>query len=174
MSATDASGDQIRALYVDHHGWLHDWLRRRLDGAPDAADIAQDAFLRLLVKLPAKGFSTPLEARAYLRTMAQGMCTDLWRRRQVEQAWLDALATLPEPCTPSPEYTAIIIETLMEIGRLLGKLSEKARTAFVMAQIHGMSTAEIAAELGMSIRSVQKYIEQAMLQIVLAEAGLKR
>lgn len=52
--------------------------------------------LRLLLKPASRGFSSPVDARAYLRTMARGMargmCIDLWRRREVEQAWLDTLA----------------------------------------------------------------------------------
>ncbi|MEG7360112.1 MULTISPECIES: hypothetical protein [Pseudomonas] len=48
--------------------------------------------MRLLLKPASRGFSSPVDARAYLRTMARGMCIDLWRRREVEQAWLDTLA----------------------------------------------------------------------------------
>ena len=41
---------RLHALYRDHHGWLYGWLRRRLGNAADAADLAQDAFLRLLIR----------------------------------------------------------------------------------------------------------------------------
>ncbi|AOJ03722.1 MULTISPECIES: sigma-70 family RNA polymerase sigma factor [Burkholderia] len=164
----------VQALYRDHHGWLQGWLRRRLGNAFDAADLAQDAFLRLILKPVPKGFDSDAEARAYLRAMAQGMCVDLFRRRQVEQAWVEALAAQPEPCEPSPEYRAIVIETLMEIGALISRLPDKARNAFVLAQIHGLSTREIAGELGVSDRMVQKYLAQAMLQLALIDAGITR
>ncbi len=174
MSAAQLAVHQdVQALYRDHHGWLQGWLRRRLGNAFDAADLAQDAFLRLILKPVPKGFDSDAEARAYLRAMAQGMCIDLFRRRQVEQAWLDALAAQPEPYEPSPEYRAIVIETLMEIGALISRLSDKARDAFVMAQIHGLSTREIASELGVSDRMGQKYLAQAMLQLALLDAGIK-
>jgi RNA polymerase sigma factor (sigma-70 family) len=165
---------EVHDLYQAHHGWLQGWLRRRLGDAADAADLAHDAFLRLIVKPAAMSFASEGEARAYLRTMAQGMCIDLWRRRQVEQAWLDTLAAQPEPFEPSPEYRAIIIESLMEIGALMARLAEKVRTAFFMAQIHGMTTREISAELGVSDRMVQKYLAQAMLHLALLDAGLTR
>ncbi|UNY92075.1 MULTISPECIES: hypothetical protein [Pseudomonas] len=48
--------------------------------------------MRLLLKPASHGFSSPVDARANLRTMARGICIDLWRRREVEQAWLDTLA----------------------------------------------------------------------------------
>ncbi len=42
------SNDCVQTLYSDHHGWLHTWLRGKLGNAADAADLAQDTFVRLL------------------------------------------------------------------------------------------------------------------------------
>ncbi|RKP53302.1 sigma-70 family RNA polymerase sigma factor [Pararobbsia silviterrae] len=164
----------LHALYGSHHGWLKGWLQRRLGNAADASDIAHDVFLRLLVKPAARGFATPAEARAYLRLMAKGICTDHWRRREIEQAWLDTLAAQPESVEPSPEFRAAIIETILEVGTLLGKLSAKAQQVFVLAQIYGFSTPEIAAELAISGRMVQKHLANAVLQLALFDAGLMR
>ncbi|MDD3484875.1 sigma factor, partial [Azovibrio restrictus] len=41
-----ATADPLTRLYRDHHGWLQGWLRRRLGNAHEAADLAQDTFLR--------------------------------------------------------------------------------------------------------------------------------
>ncbi|CAM3603924.1 RNA polymerase subunit sigma [Bordetella sputigena] len=162
----------LSALYRDHHGWLLGWLRRRLGNAADAADLAHDAFLRLILKPAPDGFATGGAARAYLRAMAQGLCTDLWRRREVEQAWLECLAAQPVACVPSPEHHSLVIETLMEVGEWLGRLPETVRTAFIQAQIHGLSTREIADHMGVSLRMVQKYLARAMLHLALIDAGL--
>lgn len=175
MSATHLSSKQdIHALYSDHHGWLVKWLRWRLGNAADAADLAQDAFVRLIVKPDPAFFATSVQARAYLRAMAQGMCSDLWRRREIEQAWLDALAMQPEAHVPSPEHCAIVVETLMEISALLDRLPANVRRAFVMAQVQGLPTSEIATALEVSVRMVQKYLAQAMLQLAMIDAGLQR
>lgn len=151
----------VETLYGDHHSWLQAWLRRRLGNAADAADLAQDAFVRLLTT-PRRFGSLP-EARVYLRTMAGGLCVDLWRRRRIEQAWLDTLTAQPEALAPSAEHQAIVLEALQEIDRLLRSLPVKAAHAFVMASGCGMSETEVAAELGVSTRMVRKYIAQAML-----------
>nr|WP_207185217.1 sigma-70 family RNA polymerase sigma factor [Rubrivivax gelatinosus] len=161
---------QLRTLYVDHHGWLQGWLRRRLGNAADAADLAHDAFVRLLVA--PRRFDSPPAARVYLRTMANGLCVDLWRRREVEQAWLQALAAQPAALAPSAEQRAIVVETLLQVGAMLARLSPRAAAAFVMAQVDGMPYREIAAALGVSERMVKKYVAQAMLQCALIEAGL--
>ena len=40
----------VQTLYSTHHSWLNRWLRSRLGNAADAADMAQDTFVRLLQK----------------------------------------------------------------------------------------------------------------------------
>lgn len=171
MPVADLATRQLEELYAEHHGWLQAWLRRKLGNGADAADFAQDTFIRLLTRPAPRGFGSFVEARAYLRKVASGLCIDLWRRREIEQAWLQTLATQPEATAPSPEHQAIIIETLLEIGAMLSRLSQKAATAFVMAQVNGMPYRDIAAKLDVSERMVKKYIAQAMLQCALIEAG---
>lgn len=169
MNASDsASSPSIAALYTDHHAWLQGWLIRRLGNAADAADLAHDAFLRLMDK-PCRFGSAP-EARSYLRSMANGMCVDLWRRRNIEQAWLDTLASQPEAVVPSAEHQAIVLEALYEIDVLLGSLPPKAAQAFVMAVACDMSYPEVARELGVSVRMVAKYIAKATLHCLSLEA----
>jgi RNA polymerase sigma-70 factor (ECF subfamily) len=161
---------QIGELYLDHHAWLKNWLQRRLGNAADAADLAHDAFLRLILKPAPRGFDGVGEARAYLRAMAQGMCINLWRRREVEQAWLDTLAAYPEQFAPSAERQAIILEALHEMSALLLDLSPKAARAFLLVCVCEMSSSEAAQELGVSSRMVRKYVAQGMLRCMQSEA----
>lgn len=162
-----ASPPGIATLYTDHHCWLQGWLGRRLGNAADAADLAHDAFLRLIAR-PRRFDSAP-EARSYLRAMAKGLCIDLWRRRSIEQAWLDTLAAQPEAVLPSAEHQAIVLETLYEIDALLSSLPPKAAQAFVMAAACDMSYREVAAELGVSVRMVAKYVARATLHCLQLE-----
>ncbi|ALM86740.1 hypothetical protein ASB57_04705 [Bordetella sp. N] len=159
----------MHALYRDHHGWLYAWLRRRLGNAADAADLAQDAFLRLLTR--PRAFDGFEGERAYLSTMARGMCVDFWRRKEIEDAWLAAHAAVAEAVQPSAEHHAIVIETLCEIDTMLRQLPWKAAEAFIMAMAYGMSNQEIAAELGVSDRMVRKYVAQAMLHCLSLEVA---
>jgi RNA polymerase sigma-70 factor (ECF subfamily) len=168
-TAAPLSLQTIHTLYSDHHGWLYNWLRRRMGSNCDAADLAQDTFVRILVK--PRDFDTFDGARAYLSTVARGLCVDLWRRREVEQAWLATLAAHADGAGPSAEDHAVIIEALCEVDAMLHRLPDKVARAFVMAQVHGMTYREIAAALEVSDRMVKKYMARAMLQCALLEAG---
>src|SRR5690606_15422822 len=99
-------------LYRNHHVWLQGWLNRKLGCSELAADLAQDTFLRLLSK--PKPLADLDNARSYLRTVADRLCIDMWRRKAVEQAWLEVLASRPEEMAISPEEHAIIVETFCE------------------------------------------------------------
>ncbi|MFJ1301155.1 sigma-70 family RNA polymerase sigma factor [Pseudomonadota bacterium AL_CKDN230030165-1A_HGKHYDSX7] len=170
MSGQNQPTQDFNHLYGSHHGWLYKWLHRRLGNAADAADLAHDAFLRVLTGKCR--FDNDPQARVYLRTMASGMCVDLWRRRELEQAWLDTLAARPEPTAPSAEHQAMVLEALGEIDAMLRGLPPKAAQAFVMAVVCESTDAEVAAALGVSSRMVRKYVAQAMLRCMLLEARL--
>ncbi|MCG8909188.1 sigma-70 family RNA polymerase sigma factor [Pseudomonas sp. DP-17] len=149
----------VQSLYSDHHGWLHNWLRGRLGNAADAADLAQDTFLRVLLRPERVELHTP---RAFLRTVARGLVVDHWRRQELERAYLDSIAHLPEAQVPSAEDRHNILQLLENIARLLDGLKPKVRRAFLLAQCEGMPHARIAEELGVSVRSVERYIAQAL------------
>lgn len=146
------------ALYRDHHGWLFSWLRKRMGSRDQAADLAQDTFLRLLLKPSDLAIDDP---RSYLTVIAKGLLANQWRRQKIEQAYLDALALQPEPQAQSPEDRALIIETLVEIDAVLAQLPEKVRTTFLLAQIDELTYDSIALRLDISLRTVKRYMVQA-------------
>ncbi|CUJ68653.1 Probable RNA polymerase sigma factor fecI [Achromobacter aegrifaciens] len=149
----------IEGLYIDHGGWLKGWLRRKLGDACSAADLAHDTFVRLLAK---DALPEIREPRALLTTIAHGLVLNLRRRQRLEHAYLEAMALLPEPQTPSPETQAILLETLLEIDRLLDALPRLMRQAFLLSQIDGKRQSEIAVELGVSVPTVKRYIAKAL------------
>lgn len=159
MSCPDiAPLHRVEVLYAAHHGWLRAWLQRRLGNAFDAADLAQDTFMRLLSRSESVAAREP---RALLTTVARGEVSNFLRRRRLEEAYLAALAALPETHAPSPEHRAIVLEALFEIDRRLGGLAAPVRKAFLLSQLDGMKQADIARELGLSLATVQRHIARA-------------
>jgi len=161
--------EHVRILYVDHHHWLVAWLRRKLGCGHDAADVAQDTFHRLLAA-PAAAEQLR-EPRAYLTTLAHGLAVDRIRRRRLERAYLEELAQWPEPEAPSPETRAILLETLCRVDRMLDGLNPRAKTAFLMSRLDGMSYPDIARSLGMSLSSIEKYMAAAIRHCYEARHG---
>lgn len=159
---------EIDALYTGHHAWLRGWLSRKLGCAHRAADLAHDTFMRLLARDEPIGADEP---RAFLTTVAQRVLSNHWRREQIERAYLDALALRPEAHAPSPEERAVVLETLLDIDRLLDGLPLAAKRAFLLAQLDGLTQAEIARELGVSLATVKRYLVKAGTQCFFAMAA---
>lgn len=176
MSAADplssAPHRHVQALYSEHHRWLQDWLRRKLRHSGDAADLAQDTFLRLLAPA-ADGDAAPAptgavrEPRAYLATIARRLLINFLRRRALEQAYLETLMSLPDALAPSPEQQLIILQSLQQIDAMLDGLPAKVRTVFILSQIEGLTYAVIAEQMNISLRSVKRHMAQAMTECIL-------
>jgi len=149
----------LHQLFGDHHGWLFERLRARLGCPSDAADMASETFVQVVALDDPHSIREP---RALLTTIAKRLMYASWRRRDLERAYLDALANEPEQFAPSAEQQVMAVEALIEIDRLLDGLSSRARAAFLYSQLDGMTYADIARELGVSAPRVHQYVVQGL------------
>ncbi|MCU1739744.1 MULTISPECIES: sigma-70 family RNA polymerase sigma factor [Pseudomonas] len=160
MSGADTPhSDYVGGLFRSHYPWLCARLRRHLDSSASAEDIAADTFVQLLMAPDAVPIRQP---RALLTTIAQRLMYQLWRRRDLERAYLDALQQAPDADVPSPEDLAQMLEALENIDCLLDGLPDKVKATFLLSQVNGLTYPEIAAELGISQRSVSDYMARAI------------
>ena len=166
VTIESAVNEAFTRLYSEHHPWLLSWLHKRIQCRLQAEDHAHDTFMRLIRLNNVQEIREP---RAYLTTIAKGLLINHWRKSAIEQAYLDELAVSPETLTPSPEEQALILATLQEIDELLNQLPEKVRKAFLMAQLDGLTYAEIGRRLEVSERMVKKYMARAMLHCLTAQ-----
>ena len=155
----------VEVLYLDHHSWLTGWLRSKLGCPQSAADLAQDTFMRLLTS---RETPTLAEPRAFLTVVAKRVLFNHYRRQDLEHAYLEALADLPQTLVPSEEDKAIILQTLMVLDQMLDGLPSPVKRAFLLAQIDGLSYAEIGAQLGISIATVKRHLNKAALRCYFA------
>lgn len=162
MTITEpTSPQQLHTLYRDHHGWLHAVLRRKLGCTHTAADLVHDTFLRVLSGR--QRMDDLREPRAWLSAIARHILFDYWRRQEVERAYRDSLAALPEAVAPSPEQGQLILEALLQVDAVLRRLPSKVRQAFLLSQLDGLNYAEIAVQLGTAEITVKRYMRTAFI-----------
>lgn len=165
MSGSEAVSSQaLDVLYQDHHGWLLGWLRRKTGCSEQAADLAQDTFLRLMTGRRAE----MLEPRAYLTTVARRLMLDAWRRRDLERAYLEELAALPEALAPSAEDCTLVFEALARIDAALSALKPRTRRVFLLNQLDELSYDAIARQLDISRITVRRDMALAIRAICVA------
>lgn len=167
MATADLSSHQnTQTLYVEHLCWLKGWLKKKLGCTDQAADLAQDTFVRVLLQQNRTAIREP---RAYLTTVASGLVIDHWRKQDIERGWIEAMTNQPEVEVPSPEQRLLIWEALYRVDRMLSELPLKVREAFLCSQVQGMTYMAIAEQLKVSERMVKKYMAQAMLACIALE-----
>nr|WP_178124623.1 sigma-70 family RNA polymerase sigma factor [Pseudomonas sp. WS 5410] len=159
----------LATLYDDNHRWLRAWLYRQLKCPQDAADLTQDTFIRIL---DARQLHQLDEPRAFLSTVARRLLFSFWRRKRLEQTYLDSLAQLPHAYTPSEEDLALVREALESIDRLLNGLPPCVRQIFMLNRLEGLSQPVIAQQLSVSLATVERDLRRAFLHCLAESADL--
>jgi RNA polymerase sigma-70 factor (ECF subfamily) len=141
-----------------------------LGDAEEARDVAQLAFIRAWENLsrynPSWSFST------WLYRIAANLAIDLIRSRESRQRSHAAhLRTVPGSVGASALAELGESEVKRIFDELAAGLSPSQRSAFLLREVEGMSTAEVAAIMGCSEATVRNHVFQARanLRKVLAE-----
>ncbi|MEJ0028847.1 MAG: RNA polymerase sigma factor [Rhizomicrobium sp.] len=151
----------LESVFLEARPDLERMLRRRTGSSPLAADLAQELYLKL------RRIATPLpnrhEARAYLFRMAANLATD---HRRVEGRRMELLAgnvSLFSGIGAGPEDDALTRGQMRLVEAALAELPPRCKDVLYMSRMLGMTHSEIAAELGVSRSSVEKYVMRALL-----------
>lgn len=162
---TSLTEQQFVELYQNHYSWIYTWLYKKLNNSSDAADLAQDTFVRVM----AKAYQVELEyPRAYLTKVATGLAINWINRKKIEHAYLQVLSEQPELTQSSPEKDVLIVEALTEVIQLLAELPEIVRMTFLSVQLEELKHHEIAEKLGISVSTVKRYIQRAYIHCISA------
>jgi RNA polymerase sigma factor (sigma-70 family) len=144
--------------FARHHPPLERYLAR-LTGDPDlAADVAQEAFVRLLQQE-----SPPDAVRPWLFRVATNLVRDTARRARRRQVLvLDGRAPSSHGDGPPPPDSGLDRDRARSLVRTaLDELSSKERTALLMRE-EGFRHREIAEALGTTTGSVGTLLSRAI------------
>lgn len=149
---------------------LERFLARRTGSADEAQDLAQEAWLRLW----RSGRASALDnVEAFVQSIAANLLRDRARRRAARHADLHlSLAAAADVASPAPD-PAQALETKQALARYqaaVDRLRPKTRAVFLAHRLDGLSYAEIAAQLGLSVSAIEKHMMKAILHIDRAAA----
>jgi len=127
----------------------------------DREDVAQEVFVRVFRHL--KGFRAGREFGAWLYRVTVNAAHDFRSRRgrlaRGEAPWSEA--TDPEDPRPGPGESARGEELRRTLERALESLSERERTIFVLREIEGLGSREVARALGITAVTVRRHLSRA-------------
>lgn len=152
--------DRLSRYFLELRGELLRFLARRA-GRARAEDLAHDLWVRLRERGDPDSW---VEPRAVIFTAASNLATDDGRReaRERARASTDEVGLASVATHLDPSRDAENISRIEQLAHALEELPEICREAFLMNRIDALTHAEIAATLGISKKSVQRYIERAL------------
>lgn len=175
MLATDHDIDAtsgLDAVFMLHRGRLTQFLRARCRGmdSAEAEDIVQELWLRCS-KTDIRAISDP---KSYLYRMANNLVMDRLRRlergRRCEMDWGYVNARVEGSAEDATaERDLIAREKLAVVERALKKVGARAALILRRYRIDGVNQAGIAAELGVSLSTVEKDLRKAYEALLAAK-----
>lgn len=144
----------------------YDELRRfalRRGGSPSLADdVLQDAWLRLSREAPAAAVGNRL---AYVYRVVANLLIDRQRQRTAYERHVDgdALAEHVSDTAPTPEQVVAGQQEYAVLQAAIRALPPRCQEVFLLYRGENLSMREIAGRLGISAKTVENHIAQAML-----------
>lgn len=162
---TGRVSESLESLARRYHEELLRILRTRLPSEQDAADLAQEAYARLLRY---QGQHSEEELRRMLFRIARNLLTDHWRWRRLRgvgmQLPIDDLDFEIESGQPTHDRHVDSAQRLGRLEDIILAMPEKRRTVFILSRIEGLTNAEIAERCGIAVKTVEKHIASALAE----------
>lgn len=160
----------IEELFQEHCQRLTNYIRKKITSNEDAEDIAQHAFIRVQMAAGNSDITNPI---SYLYQTASNILIDMKRREKLHDAYIHSMVSTSaldsnmvdsSYSTPGPDRIVSAQHELQRIESAVEKMPEKQRQAFLLHRVKGLTYAEIATTMNMSVSSVEKYIFTALKQ----------
>jgi RNA polymerase sigma-70 factor (ECF subfamily) len=136
----------FRAFVVRYERMVFALLSRMLGHGPEVEDLAQETFVRAYRAFPGFDPEGPAKASTWLLTIATRLALDVRKRKRADDTPMGD--TEPPSDRPSnPELSLERRELGEAIARAAAELPNDQRAALVLAEMHGLSIAEIAEAL---------------------------
>lgn len=148
--------EAFRACYAGMCGFV----RAQVGSADTAEDLVQDVFMRVWQtrnRLDPNG-----SLRSLLYRSAHNAALNFLKHRNVESRWLHTASTSPARIAPDGDDPAAFNELASAVDHALAALPERCRLIFIMSRQQGLSYAEIADALGLSIKTVETQMGRAL------------
>lgn len=140
---------------------LRNFLFYKFGNEKQAEDLAQDAFIKLWQNCK----DVPIEkAKSYIYTIANNASLNIKAHEKVALKYSQNNAQ-ESSTNESPEFLLEEEEFKNKLLKAIENLNEIHRTTFLMNRIDGKKYTEIAEELNISVKAVEKRIHTALVEL---------
>jgi RNA polymerase sigma-70 factor (ECF subfamily) len=150
----------LRDLLLTDYSVIDRQLTRKLGSADLASDVLQETYLRLEGMDELGSVRSP---KAYLFRIALNIANDRRRTesRRLTAQEVDCLLDIPDD-RPSPAREIEYRSEFDVLKRAIAELPERRRQVLTLSRIEGVPNREIAERLGVTVRTVETDLKQAI------------
>ncbi|MBX3229164.1 MAG: sigma-70 family RNA polymerase sigma factor [Labilithrix sp.] len=151
----------FRAFVVRHERMVFALLSRMLGHGPEVEDLAQETFVRAFRAFPSFDPSGPAKVSTWLLTIAVRLALDSRKKRRLDAVPLDSFPNEEVPSLHTPERALEQRRIGDALAAAAAQLPDDQRAALVLAELHGLSLAEIAGALEVPENTVKTRLFRA-------------
>jgi RNA polymerase sigma-70 factor (ECF subfamily) len=153
--------EEFASIYVRFRPHLERHARKWLSNQSQVDEVVQDAFLYLMVSLPE--LDSEIGVLKFMKWKVKNLCLDIYRASG--KAYIKSIDDVAEPIALNSELGADLerAEDAAVVRLALSKLNPRHREVLLASIYEEKSTAEIAAQVGLS--------ENATLQLLFRARG---
>lgn len=152
------SNSSLVTVLTRHYDELVDSVRRHFGDRHAAHEVVHDVCVQLLESPEKEAVRLPL---ALLRKITHDRAISHYRSERRRQAWVDEHAQAPEIiCSaPNPECRHEVADELERLCAAVSTLAPRCQQVFIMHKIHELPQKEVALQLGISLKAVEKQLK---------------
>jgi RNA polymerase sigma factor (sigma-70 family) len=162
MTTPEPKPSLVGRLFAEHRSALQSFFLRRVRSKADAADLAQEVYVRMLRIRDPGAIRNPV---SYLYTVASNLVKEnaVLDRRQASGVDIDDFS-VQEQLWTLPMFDGDLDATrrAARLDTVLKQLRPKCRAAVELRFTHELTFREIALHLGVSPQMAKKYVAQAL------------
>jgi RNA polymerase sigma-70 factor (ECF subfamily) len=162
----DSDATEAGLLFAEYHDRIRRYIAGMVREPAEAEDLTQETFLR--AHCQQQTLRDPAAARAWLYRIATNVCVDRLRQRRpqvaLEEPEVEGQAAAVEPAAAHRMLERA--ETSACVQRCLDHLSDSYRAVLLMYEARGLTVAEIAELLDVSVGSVKIRLHRARLRLL--------
>jgi RNA polymerase sigma-70 factor (family 1) len=148
---------EFKKIFDSWYEPIRNFLYFKTGDMKSAEDIAQDVFLKVWEK---KDGIKPATIRPYLYTLAGNMFLNRQMHQKVHLKF--TVNYTSELYSESPEFQFEVKEFDHRLQMAINNLDDKKRTVFLMNRIEKLTYVQIAENLGITVKAVEKRMEKAL------------